>query len=275
MQKYANLVLGLGRRLEAVCQRFRLPLTQYWYYDNYFYSLLHQFSNSDIVNSAHWCQFKDVCLRKSFESLLGHSDASQGAFFCRNISALSITKYPLAHYAQNCESIACFTIYLLVLEEEEEEEDKEGLLYLEFFLPSQELDNDYPQSLLNLIWIIVRESLPNCTLASGEELKEVVSVMVINSSTQTKPDSFEVGHPQTSFPHYESSEPTNTLKLVEKGPHHSSKSNSYEETAAGETLIRISNEASQPKRSEQYFKTKGKTMVVESGKHDYLFHGIQ
>ncbi|KAL1804236.1 hypothetical protein ACET3Z_032883 [Daucus carota] len=228
LQKYENPVLG--RVLEEVCQTFHLPLTQYWTCKGGFYYSLNQFSGRDFENLAPWCQFKDACLCKGFNRLLGVSNRSAGAFFCSNISALSITKYHLAHYAKNLGSIACFTIYLLVLEEEKEY----GREYaLEFFLPSQEMDNDYPQTLLNCIWTKVRESLPNCKLAAREREKpgQVLLVKVINSSTHSQPKSFEVGHPQSSLPHNEGSEFTHTLELFEKGPNQISNSKSYEEAA--------------------------------------------
>ena len=272
LQKYENPVLG--RVLEEVCQTFHLPLTQYWTCKGGFYYSLNQFSGRDFENLAPWCQFKDACLCKGFNRLLGVSNRSAGAFFCSNISALSITKYHLAHYAKNLGSIACFTIYLLVLEEEKEY----GREYaLEFFLPSQEMDNDYPQTLLNCIWTKVRESLPNCKLAAREREKpgQVLLVKVINSSTHSQPKSFEVGHPQSSLPHNEGSEFTHTLELFEKGPNQISNSKSYEEAAVGETSIRILNEASQPRGSEEYFNTNGKKVTAERGKHDYLFKGIQ
>ena len=256
--------------LQAVRERFHLPLTQYSCFKNYRHNLLHQFSDCDSEVLAPWFQFKDVCLHMRFLCLLGDSYGSAKALFCSNISALSITNYPLAHYARNCGSIACFTIHLLILEEEEEEV---GVEYaLQFFLPSQEMDNDYPQNLLNPIWTIVKESLSNCKLAAGERenLEEVLSVKVINSSsTQTEPVSFELGQPQSSLPHYDGSELAPTLKMFEKGRDQNSNSNSYEEAAVGETSK--SNEASQPRRSEEYFKTKGNIMAAERGKHNHLF----
>ena len=102
-------------------------------------------------------------------------------------------------------------------------------------------------------------------LLSGEKLGQVLSDKVINS-THNEPESFEVGHPK-------SSEFTRTLKLFEKGPDQSSNSNSYQEAAVGETSIRVLNEDSQPWRSEEYFKTKGKTVAAQRGKHDHLFKG--
>nr|XP_017227209.1 PREDICTED: protein NLP6-like isoform X2 [Daucus carota subsp. sativus] len=247
--------------LEAVRQRFDLPLTQYWYNDDYNYNLLHQFGDGNSKVLASWFQFKDVCLHMCFRCLLGVSNESARAFFCNNISALSIINYPLAHYARNCGPIACFTIYLFILVEGK----NYGSEYvLEFFLPSQEVDNDYPQNLLNSIWTTVKDSVSNCKLAAREreKLEQVLSVKVINSSsTQTEPASFELGQPQSSLLHYDGSELTPTLKMFDKGRDQNSNSNSYEEAAAGETSIL--NEASQPRRSEEYFKTKGKTMAAE------------
>ncbi|XP_017226975.1 protein NLP3 isoform X2 [Daucus carota subsp. sativus] len=294
LQDCRNSVLEVV--LEAVCQRFDLPLTQYWYDDDDDYNLLRQFGDGNSEVLASWFQFKDVYLHMRFHCLLGYSNESARAFFCNNISALSITDYPLAHYARNCGSIACFTINLFSLlekeeikEEEEEGEEKEiegeekeieekeieeeieeeiEAYALQFFLPSQEMDNEYPQNLLNPIWTIVKESLANFKLDARERenLEKVLSVKVINSSsTQTEPASFELGQPQSSLPHCDGSELTPTLKMFEKGPAQNSNSNSYEEAAVVETSIL--NEASQPRRSEEYFKTKGKTMAPERDTH--------
>ncbi|WOH16346.1 hypothetical protein DCAR_0935897 [Daucus carota subsp. sativus] len=243
LQQYANPVLD--RLLEAVRQRFHLPLTQYWTYSYYLLRQFSQFSDSD-----------------------SEKNGSHGAFFCKNISALSITEYPLAHYARNWGSIACFTIYISIMfkDEDDDEKEKERVYVLEFFLPSQETDNDYPHNWLNSIWTTVRESLLNTKLAprEREKLGPVLSFEVINSSIQTEPTAFEIGHPQSSLPHYEGSEFTRTSKWFEKCPDESSNSNSYEEAAVGETSVRTLNEAShQLRRSEEYFKTKRKTLTAE------------
>ncbi|KAL1804237.1 hypothetical protein ACET3Z_032884 [Daucus carota] len=154
----------------------------------------------------------------------------------------------------------------IMFKDEDDDDEKERVYVLEFYLPSQETDNDYPHNWLNSTWTTVRESLLNTKLAprEREKLGPVLSFEVINSSIQTEPTAFEIGHPQSSLPHYEGSEFTRTSKWFEKCPDESSNSNSYEEAAVGETSVRTLNEAShQLRRSEEYFKTKRKTLAAE------------
>lgn len=204
--------------LKAVCRTFRLPLAQYWItaYPAKTLRVVHQFSHEDFENIAPWCQFKRACLQRPLnicEGLVGNTYLSYQACFCRDITKLRINHYPFTHYAQNCGSVACFTICLHSLYL-----GKKSVL--EFFLPYQEIDRNYPQTLLNSLLATINEHRLNCMLASRKQLGQVFTVKVINSSTHNKPDSFKIGQHYSSLPHHEGSEYTRILNFLEDGTEH-------------------------------------------------------
>ncbi|XP_074332261.1 protein NLP6-like isoform X1 [Apium graveolens] len=234
-QEYAQPVPEIDRMLVIVSQTFHLPLTQYWIFNEEELLLVKQFSGGVSENLAQWCQFKDAYFHKPFseyEGPLGRPSKGAGAFFCRDITALSITQYPFSHYLGNCGSIASFTINL----RSQSSPYHEWILQF-FFLPAQQMDNDYPQTLLNSLWEKIKECFPaDYKLASGEQLGQGFSVQVI--------DAFKVGQPHTSLPHQEAS------MFSQKA-------------ATGETPKRTPNEASPPRRFEEYFEILGSTVAAD------------
>ncbi|KAL1804233.1 protein NLP7 isoform X1 [Daucus carota subsp. sativus] len=169
--------------LTLVCQKFPLRLAQFWVLTNPnsgALSVMSQKSNLDSEELAPLCRFKDACLQTHLnigEGLVGKTCLFRKSFSCRNITEFNITNYPLAHYARSCVSIACFTIFLRSFFPPFEE------CVLEFFLPSQELSNYYPQTMSNTLLTTVKEHLPYYTFDLGEELGQVPTLEVINSSS--------------------------------------------------------------------------------------------
>nr|XP_017224724.1 PREDICTED: protein NLP7-like [Daucus carota subsp. sativus] len=197
-----HAMLEMDHLLEVICQTFRLPLAQYWVIKDANLGgleVMYQSSHRDFENIIPWCQFKDACLRMGShvgEGPVGKTYLSQKSLFCRDITELTITNHPLAHYAQNCGSIACFTICLWSLSPQYRE------CVLEFFLPSQEMDSYYPQTLLNSLLTTMKENLLFDMVASEGQLGEVLLVEVINSSGY-EPETFKIGQPVCSLADHE------------------------------------------------------------------------
>lgn len=262
VQKHA--VQEIDHLLDVVSHKFQLPISQYWKCEGWLPYLVGQCSYGVLENLAPWCQFKDACLHKGLdegEGPLGSSCKEPGNFFCRDITALSITRYPFVHYARNCGSISCFTMYLHNIFRQYEE------WILEFFLPAQEMDNDYPQTLLNSLWATIKEHLPNWISVSEGKWGQVLSVKVIKSSSHNEPKSFKLGQHDSSLPHLEGSvsEYIRILNLIENYTGQRSNSYSSEEAATGETSKTAQTEAFQPRTSEEHFEIRGNTVAAERG----------
>ncbi|KAK1401934.1 hypothetical protein POM88_001539 [Heracleum sosnowskyi] len=197
--------LGLGEMdhvLTVVCEKLTLPLAQCWFPSGRHqggFRVMYQSSNRVFHNNKLLFNFKDACSQlmwKLSDSLVGKTHSSHKSFFCQDITKISITKYPFAHYARNCESFACFTIFLRSSFPQHRE------CVLEFFLPSQKMDVHYPHTLLNSIFAIMKEHLHYYTYDSGENLTQVLSVQVVNPSMLNEPESFQIGQPERSHPHF-------------------------------------------------------------------------
>lgn len=222
--------------LTVVCQKFPFPLAQYWTIRDPNLGacrVMYQSSNRDFENITPWCKFKEACLRMHMnigEGLVGKTYRSQKSFFCRDITEFSITNYPLAHYAQTCGPIACFTICLYNINPPSRE------CVLECFLPSQEMNSNYPQTLLNALLETMKEHLHPCMVTSAGPLGQVLTVEVINVSPQSNSESFEIGRPASFLPYLEVLEDGTELDEhvldIEKSD---STIYSYEETSTWQT----------------------------------------
>lgn len=191
--------------LKVMCQTFHLPLAQYWVTkdpNSGALDVMYQSSYRDFEKLMPWCEFKDACVRMGSnigEGLVGKTYLSQKSFFCRDIREFTITNHPLAHYARNCGSIACLTICLWSLSPQYKD------CVLELFLPSHEMDSNYPQTLLNSLLTTMKEHLLYFMVASEGQLGQVLSVEVINPSRhETK--TFEIGQPFCSLADLEASQ---------------------------------------------------------------------
>lgn len=204
--------------LTVICETFSLPLAQYWVSNTDAYvrplRVMCQKGNTKFENLAPWCEFKSTCLQMHLnigEGLVGKTFLLQKPLFCRDIIELRTTNYPMVQYSLNCGSIACFTICL------RSSFPKYTECVLEFFLPSQEMDSFYPQTLLNSLLETVKEHLPYYMVASGEQLGQVLSVDVINTSTtRNEHKSFEIGKPESSLSYHQDSTNEGDILYIEK-----------------------------------------------------------
>lgn len=191
--------------LKVMCQTFQLPLAQYWVTKDPnlgALDVMYQSSHIDFENSMPWCEFKDACVRMGLnigEGLVGKTYLSQKSFFCKDMREFTITNHPMAHYARKCGSIACLTICLWSLSPQYRD------CVLELFLPSREMNSNYPQTLLNSLLATMKEHLLYFMVASEGQLGQVLSVEVINPSRH-EPKTFKIGQPLCSLAHLEGSQ---------------------------------------------------------------------
>ncbi|XP_027067016.1 protein NLP5-like [Coffea arabica] len=121
------------------------------------------------------------------QGVVGRAFSSKSAFFCRDIRQLSITDYPLVVQARSCEHSACFAVCL-------QSSCSNNCIYvLEFFLPTNEEDEEDPRTLLNSIMETLKEHLGSSfKIASGQELGQKLTVEVIKVSPEDGFGSFEI-----------------------------------------------------------------------------------
>ncbi|KAK1403044.1 hypothetical protein POM88_002649 [Heracleum sosnowskyi] len=205
------MLLEMDDSLRVICETFSLPLAQYWGATDPYVGPLRMQLNIG-------------------EGLVGKTYLSHKSLFCRDIIELRKNNQPLAHYSLNCGSIACFTICLRSIFPKYRE------CVVEFFLPSQEMDSFYPQTLLNSLLATMKERPPYFMLASGEQLGELLSVDVINTSTMhNRPESFKIGQHKSSLSDHEDSKKEGDILFIEKS---NVAINSDEATTSGETSKR-------------------------------------
>ncbi|XP_074332489.1 uncharacterized protein LOC141670498 isoform X2 [Apium graveolens] len=224
-------LLEMDHLLTVICETFSIPLAQYWVVTDPYFGRLRvmcQKGNTKFGILKPWCEFKTTCLQMHLnvgKGLVGNTFLSHKSLFCKDIKELSTTCYPMAQYPLNCGSIACFTVCLHSISPKYTE------CVLEFFLPSQEMDSFYPQTLLNSLLATMKEHLPYYIVASGEQLGQVLSVDIISTYTVV-PQSFKVGQPNSSLSYHEDSKKEGDILYIEKS---NSAINNDEATTSGGT----------------------------------------
>lgn len=197
----------IDRVLRAACENFGLPLAQCWVIGNHNLCTFDHLRGTpealaviNFATSIHsesitsWCKFKkacwEMCMRKD-QGVVGKAFSYHRAFFCRDITTLSMSEYPLAHFARKCGTIACFTICL-----QSSVTDYRDYV-LEFFLPDK-MDSDHTQTLLNSLFDTLKEH--HQTLL-GEGIGEELCVEVVSSSSMHEgPESFKIGVSKRTLP---------------------------------------------------------------------------
>ncbi|KAK1403062.1 hypothetical protein POM88_002667 [Heracleum sosnowskyi] len=153
--------------LGVVCQEFGVPLAHCWVIGNLDFCTSDHLRGTtealvvtNCATSMHyesltsWCEFKracwQMCMRKD-QGIVGKAFLSHKPFFCRDITQFSMTKYPLAHFARKCGTMACFTICLHSF-------ITGNIDYvLEFFLPHEKISSSHPQTLLKALLATLKE----------------------------------------------------------------------------------------------------------------------
>ncbi|KAM7491496.1 hypothetical protein LguiA_034417 [Lonicera macranthoides] len=192
--------------MNAVCTTHHLPLTQTWINrkscNSSDLSCTEVFST---VYSAHedyhvMSKFNTACsfhhVRKG-QGVVGRASSSRDLCLCRDIAQLSITDYPLAHYASKYGLTACFAICLRNTCSFVDHE-----YVVEFFLPPintiygdlkilvesllTTMKNHFHSSSMN------RENVQSFAFASGKELGAELLVEVVRLSPNDELDSFKI-----------------------------------------------------------------------------------
>lgn len=200
--------------MNAVCTAHHLPLTQTWIHrkscNRSDLSCTEVFST---VYSAHedyhvMSKFNMAC---SFhhvgkgQGVVGRASSSRDLCFCRDITQLPITDYPLAHYARKYGLTACFAICLrstcFFVDHE---------YVVEFFLPPINTIYGDPKILVESLLTTMknhfhsssmkRENVQSFALASGKELGAELLVEVVRLSPNDELDSFKICQTNT-HPH--------------------------------------------------------------------------
>ncbi|XP_017259069.1 protein NLP7 isoform X1 [Daucus carota subsp. sativus] len=193
--------------LAVVSETFQVPLAQCWLSRDHSvgeYTVINQKGSLDYNNLVPWSKFKEACLQSYLDmgdGLVGRTFMSHTAFFCSEITKLSIRSYPLAHYLGNCGSVDCFTMCL----HNYTTGDKDYVI--EFFLPHEQMDSQCPESLLNSLLETLRQHFKTFVLASGEKLGTEMSVKVIDSFMYHESESFKIVCPNLSFPRQKIQQP--------------------------------------------------------------------
>ncbi|KAK1353409.1 hypothetical protein POM88_052544 [Heracleum sosnowskyi] len=186
--------------LTVVSKTFQIPLAQCWLSRDHSggdYTVINQKSSLNYENLVPWCQFKKACSQLYLnmgDGLVGRTFMSHTPSFFSDITKVSIRSYPLAHYIGNCGSTDSFTVCLHNPMTGNED------YVMEFFLPREEMDGHYPESLLNSLFETLRTHFKTFVLASGEKLGEEITVKVFDSFMHHESESFKIGHPKISSP---------------------------------------------------------------------------
>ncbi|WOG83079.1 hypothetical protein DCAR_0102253 [Daucus carota subsp. sativus] len=202
-----NILNEIDHVLAVVSETFQVPLAQCWLSRDHSvgeYTVINQKGSLDYNNLVPWSKFKEACLQSYLDmgdGLVGRTFMSHTAFFCSEITKLSIRSYPLAHYLGNCGSVDCFTMCL----HNYTTGDKDYVI--EFFLPHEQMDSQCPESLLNSLLETLRQHFKTFVLASGEKLGTEMSVKVIDSFMYHESESFKIVCPNLSFPRQKIQQP--------------------------------------------------------------------
>lgn len=198
-----DTVVVINEILEEVCTTHQLPVAQIWvpcssHRGGYLekrsksFDLIHSdilSTTCHVVNHDMMFDFSRSCVyhpMKKGQGLVGKALLSRKACFCRDITRLPITEYPLAHYARKCGLTSCFAICLR--DNYIENQD----YVLEFFLPPCDTASEDPQNFLDSLLATMKKLFGGLKISSGEELGDELYVEVIKSSSDDEPDSFKI-----------------------------------------------------------------------------------
>ncbi|KAM3305679.1 protein NLP6 [Capsicum chacoense] len=201
IELYDNAGLGqMETALDVICTIHSLLFAQIWILDpNHATSINALISAGTKSYDSSSTVYGDFADASSFsyiqtgKGVVGRAFSSQGSCFCKDVTLLSLTEYPLVPTARKARLTQCFAICL-----ENTRADK--LVYgVEYFLPLRGMVDRDVEIFLNMILSTVREPLPGVTVASGKELGQRMLVEVLNVSPCDELDSFEIGQPLPIF----------------------------------------------------------------------------
>ncbi|XP_060216171.1 protein NLP7-like isoform X2 [Lycium barbarum] len=167
-------VLGAPDQIEAglhvVCKIHNIPFAQIWIPRSQSCSINAQIatgrrsfdSSSSIYDE--FADASDFCYIQRGKALVGRAFSTQGSCFCKDVTLLSLTEYPLVPSARKARLTQSFAICL-------QSKSANNIIYVvEFFLPPNEIVVSDTMTLLNMLLSTMKEQLPGVIVASGQEL---------------------------------------------------------------------------------------------------------
>ncbi|XP_049387974.1 protein NLP7-like isoform X4 [Solanum stenotomum] len=187
--------------LYEILERDSLPFAQIWipYSPSVSLKVLYRAAASIYEpSSSMYHEFEhvsEVCFIESGAALVGRAFASQGSCFCKDVTLLSISEYPLVLSARKVRFTQSFAICL-------QSKCADNSVYVvEYFLPPNKMSARDTRTFTNMLLSTTKERLPGFVVAPGKELGQRMLVEVVKVSPSDEFDSFEIGQ---SLPSVES-----------------------------------------------------------------------
>ncbi|THF99758.1 protein NLP6-like isoform X1 [Camellia sinensis] len=137
---------------------------------------------------------------KNGVGVVGRALLSTNMVFCRDVTQLSLTEYPLAHYAREAGLSGCFAICL------ESNCTGNDVYVLEFFMPMSNNASENPHTSLRKILETMKKNLSCFRVASREELGEELHIEEISIQNGEKLDPVQIPQTTISLPRLELSQ---------------------------------------------------------------------
>ncbi|CAL5392797.1 unnamed protein product [Camellia sinensis] len=137
---------------------------------------------------------------KNGVGVVGRALLSTNMVFCRDVTQLSLTEYPLAHYARQARLSGCFAICL------ESNCTGNDVYVLEFFMPMSNNASENPHTSLRKILETMRKKFSCLRVASREELGEELHIEEISIQNSEKLDPVQIPQTTISLPQLELSQ---------------------------------------------------------------------
>ncbi|KAF5949459.1 hypothetical protein HYC85_011452 [Camellia sinensis] len=137
---------------------------------------------------------------KNGVGVVGRALLSTNIVFCRDVTQLRLTEYPLAHYARKARLSGCFAICL------ESNYTGNDVYVLEFFMPTGNNASENPHTTLRKILETMRKIFCCLRVASIEELGEELHIEEISIQNGEKLDPVQIPQTTISLPQLELSQ---------------------------------------------------------------------
>ncbi|CAL5335612.1 unnamed protein product [Camellia sinensis] len=137
---------------------------------------------------------------KNGVGVVGRALLSTNMVFCRDVAQLSLTEYPLAHYARKVGLSGCLAICL------ESNCTGNDVYVLEFFMPMSNNASENPHTSLRKILETMRKNFRCLRVATREELEEELHIEEISIQNGEKLDPVQIPQTTISLPQLELSQ---------------------------------------------------------------------
>ncbi|XP_059653228.1 uncharacterized protein LOC132300237 [Cornus florida] len=197
---YGDTLNEICEGLKVVCRTHRLPLAQMWVPCRHDMgqglhlqrSASYVRDDDNLLAGFLWCSMRND-FRKG-QGVVGRAYLSRKSCFCRDITRLSLTEYPLRPGARHFGLTGCFAICLQSIYTGKVD------FILEFFLNTENTYGEDPSFFLFSLLETMKQNFQSCKLASGEELGKELFIEFIKPRMNQVPASF---HCQSTRSPYE------------------------------------------------------------------------